>query len=369
MSGMTLAYYLAQSGLKECSILIVDRDHDPNYNISFWADEVTPFQPIMRGSWRQIAVRYGDEQRVCPLKRYTLQAFWRADFDAYLHDQLGKTPNVQFLDANVTQIADCGDHAEVVAGGETITASWIFDSRLKISSSNTADPNRLLMQGLAWEIQTDRPGFDPKTAILSDFLLQTPEFDFIYLLPYTETYALVDCAFITPYGSAVNKTSCEQVLQEYISNRLGISSYQVVKSCLGRIPLSAQRTRRDQRSRIVPIGVHGGMVKPTTSYAFTRILSDSQRITQSLVERGTPHYPDRTPWYYHLADKRMEAIYRNQPQLAQQVMFQMFSAEHGDATLGFLDEKNSLAENMQLFKAVPSPLLWKFLLSLLSATN
>jgi len=160
----------------------------------------------MRGSWRQIAVRYGDEQRVCPLKRYTLQAFWRADFDSYLRDQLGKAPNIQFLDADVTQIADGGDHAEVVAGGETITASWVFDSRLKISSSNKADPNCLLMQGLAWEIQTDKPVFDPKTAILSDFLLQTSEFDFIYLLPYTETYALVNCAFITPYVSTMNNS-------------------------------------------------------------------------------------------------------------------------------------------------------------------
>ena len=164
----------------------------------------------------------------------------------------------------------------------------------------------------------------------------------------------------------MNKTSYEQVLQDYISGRLGISSYQVVKSCLGRIPLSAQRIHRDQHSRIVPIGVHGGMVKPTTSYAFTRILSDSQCITQSLNERGTPYYSDRMPWYYHLADKRMAAIYRNRPQLAQQVMFQMFSAEHGDAMLGFLDEKNSLYENMQLFKTVPRHLLMKFLLSLLN---
>ncbi len=49
----------------------------------------------------------------------------------------------------------------------------------------------------------------------------------------------------------------------------------------------------------------------------------------------------------------MAAIYRNKPQLAQQVMFQMFSAEQGDATLGFLDEKNSVYQNMRLFNTVP----------------
>jgi len=35
VSGMTLAYYLMQGKLKDRSILIVDRDKDPDYNTSY----------------------------------------------------------------------------------------------------------------------------------------------------------------------------------------------------------------------------------------------------------------------------------------------------------------------------------------------
>jgi lycopene beta-cyclase len=367
VSGLCLAHYLVHH--VEGTILIVDRDADPDYNISFWSKEDVPFQPIMQKSWRRIALRYGDEMQVCPLNSYHLSSFWRADFDAFVRRELDSAPNVAFLDANVTEIRDVErdieNGAELVADDGIIRAQWVFDSRQNIHAMKQNESDLLLMQGLAIEIETDRPSFDPETATLFDFLFETPDFDFVYVLPYSPTYALVNCAFVTPYTTHVNRDMCERVLHDYITNRLCIDSYRTVKQCYGRIPLATKPQPRKAHSHIVPIGVRGGMVKSTTSYAFTRIVDDSQRIAESLRDHGTPYYKDDTAWYYRWADRQMVKIFRKMPDIAQEMMYRMFTPETGDSTLSFLDEKNTLAENQELFNGMPRPLLTRFLLGML----
>jgi hypothetical protein len=107
------------------------------------------------------------------------------------------------------------------------------------------------------------------------------------------------------------------------------------------------------------------MIKPSTSYAFARILHDTEQIVRALRETGQPFYEDSRAWYYRLSDLRMVSVFRKHPALAQHVMYSMFSEQDGDQTLAFLDEKNTLQENMQLFKNVPKSLLAKFLAALI----
>ena len=363
VSGQCLAYYLTKE-LPHASLLLIDRDPDPDYNISFWADSEIPFQSILKKKWTKICVRYGDDQRVCTLYNYWIQAFWRADFDTHLHKELGSAPNITVLDASVKSLQEHAGLVDIQTNVGIYRANWVFDSRLNIAALRQNDPNLMLMQGLAWEIQTDRPSFDADTATLFDFLVETPEFDFVYVLPYTETYALVNCAFVTPYATNIDKSTCEAVLRDYITDRMGIQHYTVEKSCYGRIPLTSQPFPRKSNSHIMPIGVRGGMVKPSTSYAFTRILKDSQHIAQSLAATGSPYYQDQRAWYYRWSDKYTAGVFSRLPKLAQKLMFTMFAPETGDLSLRFLDERNSLRENQNLFQNIPRPVLTEFLLHL-----
>jgi lycopene beta-cyclase len=364
VSGLCLAYFLSHSLSPDQNILIIDRDTDPDYNISFWADSDTPFAPIMKKTWRKIAVRYANDERICPLNNYYLQAFWRADFDSFVLEALYCNPQISFLDAHVTQITDNHDHAEVITDKDTFHAAWVFDSRLNVSAIQHDDPSTLLMQGLAWEIRTEQPLFDPEVATLFDFLVDTPQFDFIYILPYSPTFALVDFAYVSTFASAENRAFCEETLRKYIMARLGVMDYTVEKAAYGRIPLSANPIKRHTNSRIVPIGVRGGMVKASTSYAFTRILADSQQIVTAVTQTGKPYYQEHRAWYYRWADKNVMNVFLKMPRLAQEIMFNMFSVETGDAALRFLDEKNSLIENQKLFETIPPEVLRRFLIGM-----
>jgi lycopene beta-cyclase len=361
VSGMTLANRLSEEARETSRILVVDKDDDPDYNISFWLDRQPPFGPIMQKSWSRIEVRHGERRTVCPLSAYRLYAFWRDDFDAYLQADLAARPDVQLMDAAVTRIVDEGDSALVHTSTDTIRASWAFDSRSSVRSIREGDPTLLLMQGLAVEVETKRPIFDPNTATLFDFVLTTPTFDFMYVLPYSETYALVNVAFVTPHETSVTKQACRDTIDTYLRERLGCDDYEIVKHCYGRLPLATNYPTRRPESRIVPIGVRAGMMKACTSYAFTRILNDAQRLSEALRDTGVPFYEEDRSWFYERSDKSTARVFQREPELAQEVMFAMFSPDKGDMALRFLDEQLSLRDHGELFRHVPLGTLGRFL--------
>jgi lycopene beta-cyclase len=368
VSGLTLAHHMARGLPSDTRILLVDKDEDPDYNISFWTTRDTPFAPVMNRTWRTIEVRYGDQATVCPLTEYMLKSFWRSAFDEFVLQELGEHSNVEFLDAAVSSANDLGDHAVVETSLGSLSAAWAFDSRSGTVVRRDDDPAMMLMQGLAVEIEADAPVFDPQVATLFDFLLDTPQFDFMYVLPYSTTYALVNAAFVTPPKSTITKQTCEDAITEYVTERVGCKGFEVVKDCYGRIPLRSKSPVRRMGDRVVPIGVRGGMIKASTSYAFMRILRDSERIVAAIRARGQPYYSRQRPSYYRWADRTSARAFQRSPKQAQDLMFQMFSPENGDRALSFLDERNTLRENLSLFRGVSATTLARFMMELAAAT-
>ena len=361
VSGLTLAYHLAEVLEPEQRILLLDKDDDPDYNVSFWLAGDPPFAPIMTGSWRRIELRHGQRHTVCPLERYALHAFWRDDFDAHLHEALRAHPNVELVEAEVLAVEERGDEARIETSEGRVHADWAFDSRASLDSIREDDPDLLLMQGLALEIESETDCFDPELATLFDFLLDSPQFDFMYLLPHTARRALVNAAFVTPFATRVSREHCAGVIDRYLAERFGCTRYRVTRQSFGRLPLASRFPERRPGSRVLPIGVRSGMIKASTSYAFTRILADARRTAQALAETGQPYYRQRSAWYYRAADARSARVFQRSPALAQELMFGMFTPERGDLALAFLDERNSLAENRRLFEAVPPETLRRFL--------
>lgn len=361
VSGLTLTHLLADELQPSTPVLLVDKDDDPDYNISFWAERDTPFASIIPRRWRKIAVRLGDREAVSSLSRYRLRAFWRDEFDALLHERLIQHPNVHLQDAAVTEVVETDSNVEVETTAGRVRAKWVFDSRASIAQIRRDDPELMLMQGLAVEIESEAPTFDPEVATLFDFLLDSPQFDFMYVLPYSERSALVNVAYVTPYSRSVGEATCEQAIDRYVTERLQCRRYQVTKRCFGRIPLASRFPERQPGSRVVPIGVRSGIIKASTSYAFTRILEDSQQIVETIRSTGQPYYRKKRPWYYRGTGKATSKAFHSAPGVAQELMFSMFTPDNGDLALAFLDEKNSLTENLTVFRSIPPPTIARFL--------
>ena len=127
-----------------------------------------------------------------------------------------------------------------------------------------------------WEIETERPVFDPQSPTLFDF--RTPQdghMRFLYTLPFAENRALIEYHFSQPH--LLQPEEYEAGLKTYLEEVLGLQQYDIKHVEAGVIPMSDHPFPRRLGQRVMAIGTKGGRVKPSTGYAFLRIQRATRR--------------------------------------------------------------------------------------------
>jgi lycopene beta-cyclase len=116
--------------------------------------------------------------------------------------------------------------------------------------------------------------------------------------------------------------------------------------------------------RIMAIGTHGGMVKPSTGYAFLRMQMDSSAIVRSLLTEGHPFSVPPGPRRYRYFDAVMLEIMTHHAERIEPIFTALFKRIPIERIFRFLDEVASLWENILMMPSLPPQLLLQALLRL-----
>ncbi len=359
-AGLSLAYHLLHSPLRDRSILIIDRDDkDQNDRTwAFWTDRPTPFQPVVEREWRRLSIR--TEAGECSIStgdwRYVMI---RGDkWYAHVRGVLAGRANVTWLKAPVKRIEDAEDGAVVVVdpdghGPAPVVAyhgTWVFDSLFNISAFKPDNGSALYLQQhfKGWYIETPVDRFDVGAATIFDFRTdQAGEMRFFYLLPISPRSALVEYV-------GLHLVDFDALLDAYIRDRLGVDDYRVVSDEIGITPMTDYAFPRRLGQHIMAVGIQGGLAKATTGYAFTRIQDDSAAIVGSLMESGHPFaVPPVTRPGYRFLDSVMLQVMRDNPGCLKPTFESMFSRNPGPRIFRFLDERATSGEIVRLVATLP----------------
>jgi lycopene beta-cyclase len=360
-AGLSLALRLLNSPLKERSILIVDQDSKDcdDRTFGYWTRRGTPFDHVAGHSWERL--RFAGEttdgrgfSTVTKLGDYRYHMLRGLDLYRYARREISAHSNVDFLLGRVSAVQDGPEWALVRVGERRYAAQWVFDS---ISPPARQDVDsrryhylRLLFKG--WEIETQEASFDSLTPTLMDF--RTPQKEdarFFYLLPYSPNRALVEYTLFTK--SRPDGCQYQQAMQIYIRDTLGIDQFRIVKEESGGLPVSDQPVTRRRGQRVLAIGANGGMLKPTTGYAFTRIQRDSQAIVESLLRSGHPFDIPGGSSLYRALDAILLEVMAAQGERIKPVFSDLFRNNPIQRILRFLDEEASLVEVLALMASLP----------------
>ena len=360
-AGLSLAYQLVQSSLRDRRILIIDRDEKRKNDRTwcFWTTRPTNYNPVYYRSWKKIRVLSDDFFRTFDLGDYSYNMLRGIDFYDFSRQELSVRPNVDFLTADIQQVLDGPGYASVAAGGETYSADWVFDSRF--------DPKELVPQPeryhylkqhfLGWEIETEDDFFDPSVPVLFDF--RTPQesgLRFLYILPFTSRSALVEFTLFS--ADVLAREEYEFRLRTYINETLRIPSYSIQSIETGIIPMTDHPLRRRLGERILAVGTRGGLVKPSSGYAFLRIQQDSTAIVRSLERQGHPMEIPSSPARYHLFDSILLQVMYRQGLMSKPIFTRLFQKNPVNRIFHFLDETGSLWEDIRLIASLqPAPFL------------
>jgi lycopene beta-cyclase len=360
-AGLSLAYYLMLSPLRNRQILIVDKDDEDQLqrNWGYWADQPTPFDSLAHHCWGQLDFVSDGFQRRIDLGRYHYRLMHGATFYPWILEQLAACPNVSFVRNVVRAVEDGDDAARVQVNGDTYTADWVFDSVIRPAElkRELARYQFLRMQFKGVEIETPCLAFDPRAARLFDF--RTPQrgaMRFFYMMPFSECRAFVE---YTAFAADVLKQDeYDRAIKEYIEDTLGIRDYQVVSEENGAVPLTDYPFPRRAGRHVMTVGAKAGRVKASTGYSFTRVQKDGAAIVQSLLRHGHPFdVPADSPWF-RLADSIMLNMMRRHGEEIGPIFAAMFTRNPIERVFRFLDETATPAEVTALIATLPP---WRFM--------
>lgn len=360
MAGLSLAFYLNQNPyFKEKTILIIDRDEKNinDHTWCFWEQGFSPFEQIIFKQWKGVWF-HGTHNfsQFLDLEDYSYKMIRAIDFYEYIFSTIKNNTNITFLQADVSETGEIVKTNK----GNFYASEFVFDSCYRSKYDNPKHHN-MLQHFKGWVIETTKPIFKVTEPILFDFRTeQKNELRFVYVLPYSETKALIEFTIFS--DNLITDAEYEFYLKKYIEETLKVGAYKIntdeytiSETEFGIIPMSDEIHEVSPTPKVIRIGTSGGYVKASTGYTFQR----SQRFLQNLVtslETNDNVSNGMKPnlWKGFLDTVLLNVMLKNRtPQ--DSVFTGFFKHNKASKVLKFLDEDTSFFEDVMFINTVPKP--------------
>lgn len=361
MAGLSLAWYLVHSRLRNSRILLLDKEPKQKNDRTwcYWSNGPGEFDSLAVQVWPEMVFSHPAASLRIPLNAYRYRMIRGIDFYRFLTAELAKYPAVHQEFGEIQSVRDGRDFAEVEMDQKNYRGRWVFNSLFR--AADFPAPSRrytfIKQHFLGWEVETERELFDPAAFTLFDF--RTPQqgaMRFFYVLPTSSRRALVEYTIFS--DRVLAEEEYRPALQTYLREVLRADRYEIVESEFGVIPMTDYPFPRRLGKRILAIGTLGGRVKPSTGFAFRRIQADSRNIVRSLEKFGDPFHIPADPWRHRFSDSAMLRIMKRDPERMADIFLKMFRNNPVERIYRFLDEEIGVIDNMRLFSTLPKTKLF-----------
>lgn len=354
MAGLSLAYYLTTSPLRDRSILILDRElkNRNDRTWCFWEQGTGPFESILFRKWDNVNFHGTTYAGPLDLGDYQYKMLRGIDFYEFIQKELAKYPNVEQKQVTINRIKDTPQGGFVIADDEPYIADYVFDSTFALKLDLPGNHN-LLQHFKGWVIKTEAPCFNPKLPEIMDFRVeQHGDCRFLYVLPFDENTALVEFTLFN--ARLLSDEEYETDLRQYIDRFLDSGAYHIIETEYGVIPMSDEQTQENPSEHIVRIGTAGGHTKASTGYTFHR----TQRYLRTIVENlVVANKPDRQrPWFrgrFKLYDSIFLNVLSQHRHPADDMFTRFYTKNRPSSVFKFLDEDTRFIEEIRLFMTMP----------------
>lgn len=360
-AGFSLARALVKNpAFSQKRILLIEPDDKRKNDRTwcFWHPHAYGLEPIAAKCWDQVRFSGPGFSRIFDLSPYHYWMIRGIDYYLWMDRELS-SPQVTRLSGKVDTVEDHGEVARVQVNGENLFARYVFDSRPPVFTPSR-QYHDLKQHFKGYFLEAEEDFFDPAVPTLFDF--QTDQkgcMRFFYILPQDARHALVEYTLFSEH--ILPDEEYHQAIKIYLAETLHLSRYRVLEEENGVIPMNDQPLPRRLGSRVMAIGARGGRIKPSSGYAFKRIQEDSLAILDALVQTGQPFYRSPAPGRYALFDRLMLDVMQHDGGRMAAIFTRLFQRNSIQEIFSFLDEKNSLPQDLRLI----SSLSWgPFLLAL-----
>lgn len=350
-SRILLYFMRLQPGFDQLRILVLEAENRiAEKTWCFWTQQQHPFEHLIRKQWDELEFKASDYTVHESINPYRYCCIHGADFNRYFNtDFFPAYPNITLLQQKILSAEQSNSNWTVVTEQHAFTCARL------VSNAPVEYPGKPMLQHFhGWFIEYNHDVFDENRALLMDFALPgNNQFCFFYVLPFSSRKALVECTYYS--ADPFEESSYEQEIHHYLLKRFG-KDFTIYHKERGAIPLQLLTEKSAPPSALIAIGQSAGMIKPSTGYAFQRMVEDSKLLAASLHNEQPTRRQRHSRFRFY--DRLLLSIIKEEPGRAVSIFQQLFTKSSMKSILTFLDENSTLAEEAKLFSKLP---WWPFL--------
>ncbi|MCK0190477.1 lycopene cyclase family protein [Arenibacter sp. F20364] len=354
-SGLLMADALGKDNFfSEKSILLLEK----NFNFQndrtwcFWEIGHGEFDAILHKTWDHILVADDRYSKRMPITPYRYKMLKAEDFYTAYHEKIKKHSNITFLEGTVQEVKDQGNEILVNTETNTFRGKKVFNSIFDYRPLLQQQKYPVLKQHfIGWFVRTTKPIFDIDQATFMDFSIpQHGNTRFMYVLPFTETEALIEYTLFSE--NVLARSEYEEPIKSYLKNELKCQDYQILEKEKGNIPMTSYNFNAHNSENIMHIGIAGGWAKPSSGYTFMRSYQKTMALIPFLKKEkplNTYFKKDRF-WFYDLL--LLDILFRDNNK-GRLIFGQLFKRSNPHKIFKFLDEKTTIWEDLVIIASCP----------------
>lgn len=360
MSGLSLAYYLAESHLPYERILILEQGSESPKTWCYWSNEAHPFDVYAEHEWKDLVIQSFDNQTLdLSIDPFVYRKIESKPWTQAIKEKLKRNPKFEFVQARVESFQYQGKFAQVLTNQGSFEATEkIFDS-ISPYPCNLTDPKELKQHFVGLFIETNFPLFDASKATLFDFRIAfTNACEFMYVLPTSSRTALFEHTFFS--STLLDETEYLKQIKAYLFAYYGLSDddYEIKGREKGIIPMNYVEIPQNLHQKIVKIGTAGGFVKASTGYSFKRTQELLKNLVTHLESNQRNSKVISQTRFKVLLDRIFIQVLVDQQVKGSNIFEKLFQKNSSIRMLRFLDEKTTTWEDLRLMTTVPT---WPFM--------
>lgn len=358
-SGLMLGYRMSQDPFfNGKSVLLIDREEKAKDDRTwcYWEKGKGEWDHLTSQIWKDIYFGSASYSAKISLGEYRYKMIRSSNFYKYLINGISNNPLFSFQKTDVINVINSGSEIKVTTSFGVFRCHKLFNSIADINIPAGHNKYHYLKQHfIGWYIKTEEKAFDPDVPVFMDFRLpQRGNTRFMYVLPLSETRALVEYTLFSP--SLLKVEEYESAIRDYL-DKMGIIKYVIEEKEMGNIPMTCYPFEDRNKSDIMYIGSAGGWTKPSTGYTFARTTEISKKLIDFLKQDTdfTKFTIKNRYWYYDLI--MLDVLYRNNEK-GSEIFASIFKNNTIEDIFNFLDENGKWKDDLKIMlKTKP---VWNF---------
>ena len=353
-AGLSLLIRMIESQrVTDKRILLVDKEEKIKNDRTwcFWETEPDIFETLVYKSWDKLWYHDTGFSRLMKISPYQYKMIRGIDFYNYCLNIIRQQKNIELQYGHVESVATENEKAVLYMDGHRIEASYIFNSVLFDKPQLNRKEYLLLQHFKGWIIETGKPVFNAREATMMDFRIKQEDgIAFVYIMPFTETKALVEYTLFSTELLPAEKY--DAALKNYLKQYLATNNYKLLEEEFGVIPMTNYQFPL-YGDKVINIGTAGGQTKGSSGYTFKFIQKHSKALVNQLIETGNPVLPQKTN-RFKFYDSILLSILYHKELSASQIFTPIIKKNKPQQLLRFMDNESSLKDDLKIISGLPT---------------